>query len=63
LPHYRAAIEQRPNYPEAFNNLGGALLDLGRRDEAIAAFEAAVRLRPDFSDAPENLARLRATAR
>lgn len=37
------------------NNLGGALLRAGRTDEAIAHFEAARRIRPDYASALSNL--------
>jgi Flp pilus assembly protein TadD len=42
------------------NNLGGALVAAGRLDEAEAHFSEALRLRPDFDQARENLRRLRA---
>ena len=44
----------RPDYPEALNNLGLALHELGRHDEAVAQFEAALALRPDFAMAQNN---------
>lgn len=42
LEHYRRALALRPKFSEAQNNVGILLLDLGRYDEAIAAFEAAL---------------------
>jgi len=39
-----------------YNLLGVALATLGREDEAIAAFQASVRLKPDFLEARVNLA-------
>lgn len=38
---FRRAIGKRPDYPEAHNNLGVLLSDLGRGDEAIREYEAA----------------------
>ncbi len=52
----RTALRLAPDYPEAANNLGLALSDLGQADAAIAQFRAAVRLRPDFAMAHNNLA-------
>jgi tetratricopeptide (TPR) repeat protein len=43
----------------AHNLLGVALRELGRDDEAAAHFSEALREKPDFIDARENLARLR----
>lgn len=39
---YLRAIELNPNFPEAFNNLGQLLARLGRTDEALKAFDAAM---------------------
>lgn len=42
LEHYRRALVLRPKFSEAQNNLGVLLLDMGRYEGAIAAFEAAL---------------------
>lgn len=47
IEHYQAAVAAEPNYAEAYCNLGGVLLRQGRRQDAIAAYETARRLRPD----------------
>ena len=39
----RKAVAARPDYAEAHNNLGVQLIALGRKDEALASFRAAVR--------------------
>jgi tetratricopeptide (TPR) repeat protein len=44
---YRAAIDKAPGHTEAWHNLGCALGELGRLDEATAAFEETLRLKPD----------------
>ncbi len=44
-------IRLKPDYAEAHNNLGIALASQGRLPEAIAHWEEAMRLRPDFADA------------
>src|SRR5262249_12423273 len=43
------------HYADALNNLGVALRDLKRTEEAIDAFRRAVALRPDFVQAKTNL--------
>ena len=42
LQHYREALALRPRFSDAQNNMGVLLLDMGRYDEAIVAFEAAL---------------------
>ncbi len=51
----RAALELRPGYAEAWNNIGAANNQLGRYEEAVAACEQALRLKPDFELARNNL--------
>ena len=54
--HLEAALQVRPDYPEAHNNLGVVLSeDPARIDDAIAHFEAALRLDPNYADAHVNL--------
>jgi Flp pilus assembly protein TadD len=51
----RAALELRPNYAEAWNNICAAYNKLGRHEEAAAACEQALRYKPDFELARNNL--------
>ena len=46
----------RPDYPDALNNLGEVLRDLGRFDDAVASYERALELAPDTAEASYNLA-------
>jgi predicted O-linked N-acetylglucosamine transferase (SPINDLY family) len=45
----------RPDLPDGHNNLGTALLRLGKLDEAAACYERALRLKPDLAPAHNNL--------
>jgi cytochrome c-type biogenesis protein CcmH/NrfG len=51
----RRALDLRPGYAEAWNNIGAASNKLARYDEAAAACEQALRYKPDFELARNNL--------
>ncbi len=53
---YIAALEIDSKDAATFNNLGGAFYSADRVPEAIAAFLAAIQLRPDYAKAHVNLA-------
>jgi tetratricopeptide (TPR) repeat protein len=55
LPALRRAADLLPDDAEAHNNLGNALLDLGRRDEAVASYRRALRIEPRYAEAHSNL--------
>jgi Flp pilus assembly protein TadD len=52
------ALKLRPAYPEALNNLGILYLRTRRRDDAVAQFEACIRIAPGFDQSYLNLARV-----
>ena len=45
----------KPDYAQAHNNLGVALKDLGKLDEAVACCRRALELKPDYAEAENNL--------
>jgi tetratricopeptide (TPR) repeat protein len=49
------AIAASPDYAPAHNNLGDALLAQGKLDEAVFAYEEALRADPGFVQASKNL--------
>ncbi len=51
----RRAIDLKPGYPEAHNNLGIVLAELGLPEEAVACYRRALDLRPDYPEACNNL--------
>lgn len=51
----RDALRQRPDYADAWNNIGAAYNQLGQYPDAVAAFREALRLRPNFGLAQRNL--------
>jgi len=53
--NYNQAIKFRPNFAEAFNNLGNLLKELSRFDEAEKNYNQAIKFRPNFAEAFNNL--------
>ncbi len=51
----RALTQAYPELPEPHNNLAALLVRENRHDEALAALQAALRARPDYALALENL--------
>jgi len=49
------AVGLRPDFPEAWNELGFALRNQGRYADALDAYDRALALRPDFPEALEYL--------
>ena len=56
IQSYQQAIQQKPNYAEAYNNLGIAFKYQERLDEAITCYHAALKYRPDYAIACNNMA-------
>lgn len=54
--HFAAAVERRPDYPEAHHNLGRARRALGDLAGAIQCFRNVAALRPDLASAHGHLA-------
>jgi tetratricopeptide (TPR) repeat protein len=52
----------QPDYPEALNDVGNALVRAGRPAEAVARYEEAVRRRPGFAEAHRDQPRQRPRA-
>ncbi|OGB96555.1 MAG: hypothetical protein A2Z31_09735 [candidate division NC10 bacterium RBG_16_65_8] len=53
VTHFRRAVEARPSFPEAWNELGFALRQTGKYEEALTAYDRALTLRPNFPEALE----------
>jgi tetratricopeptide (TPR) repeat protein len=55
---YHKAIESRPDYYQAHNNLANILIAQGKADEAIEHYRLALEIKPDYTTARQNLDRL-----
>jgi len=55
---FRKAIEQDPGFLEAYFNLGMSLERMGKREEALATYEQAVKANPDSATASAYIAKL-----
>ena len=55
IAQYQRALEIRPDFAKAHNNLGNALAGRGRTDEAIRHYQQALEIKPDFAEAHNNL--------
>jgi protein O-GlcNAc transferase len=55
LPALQKTAQLLPGDAEAHSNLGNALNDLGRFDEAVVSCRRALKLSPDFAEAHSNL--------
>jgi tetratricopeptide (TPR) repeat protein len=51
----KRALEDKPDYAEAYNNIAAAYNSMSRWDEGIQAATQAIRLKPDFQLAKNNL--------
>ena len=56
IQSYQQAIQQKPDYAEAYNNLGIAYKYQNRLDEAITCYQQALKYRPDYAIACNNMA-------
>ena len=52
---FREATKLKPDFPEAWSELGHALKKRGLYDDSVKAYEEALRLRPKFPQAMEYL--------
>ena len=52
---YKKALKIKPDYAEAYNNMGVALKDKGDLEAAIESYKEALEIKPDFAEASYNM--------
>ena len=48
---YKKALAIKPDYADAYNNMGNALQEQGKLEEAIEAYRKALSIKPDYAEA------------
>ena len=52
---YNKALAIKPDYADAYNNMGVTLQDQGKLEEAIEAYNKALAIKPDYAEAYNNM--------
>ena len=52
---YNKALSIKPDYADAYNNMGNALKEQGKLEEAIEAYNKAISIKPDYAEAHYNM--------
>jgi tetratricopeptide (TPR) repeat protein len=55
IDSYKQAIKIKPDYADAYNNMGNALKNKGDLDAAIDSYRQAIKIKPDYADAYYNM--------
>ena len=55
IESYNKALDIKPDYAEAYNNIGAALKDQGKWEKAIEAYEKAIGIKPNYADPYYNI--------
>jgi tetratricopeptide (TPR) repeat protein len=51
IDSYKQALRIKPDYAEAYNNMGAALFDKGDLAASIESYEEALKIKPDYAEA------------
>jgi tetratricopeptide (TPR) repeat protein len=55
IEFYNKSITLKPDYAQAYGNMGNTLKDQGKLKEAIEAYNKAISLKPDYAEAYSNM--------
>jgi tetratricopeptide (TPR) repeat protein len=56
INNYKKALKIKPDYADAYNNMGNALKDKGDLEAAIESYNQALKIKPDYVQAYNNIA-------
>ena len=56
IQSWKNAIKIKPDFAEAYNNIGNALSELKKFDQSLKNYEEAIKIKPDFAEAYNNRA-------
>ena len=51
IESYKKAISIKPDYAEAYLNMGTVFQDQGKLEEAIESYKKAISIKPDYAEA------------
>ena len=55
IDSYKQALKIKPDYADAYNNMGIALKDKGDLDAAVDSYKQALKIKPDYAQAYNNM--------
>ena len=55
VTEFKQAVQLKPDWPAAYNNLGVAYMNVQKWKDALEALKQAVKLKPDYAGAHYNL--------
>ena len=55
IDSYKQALKIKPDYVEAYNNMGSALKEKGELEAAIDSYKQALKIKPDYAEAYNNM--------
>jgi len=58
LVNFNTALSLNPDNTETLNNKGACLKSLGRHEDAVVCLRKCIEIRPDYAEAPYNLANI-----
>ena len=55
IDSYKQALKIKPDYAEAYNNMGAALHDKGNLEAAIDSYKQVLKIKPGYAEAYYNM--------